>query len=92
MRHIIAKTIVILGTIDKKGEQPQFLKKIEGRGHDAPIMDLSMGAISSFPAEMPAVEIGRLMGHSIEELMATWERSSSRDVMIAVLSRRGGPP
>jgi uncharacterized protein (UPF0261 family) len=80
----MAKTIVILGTLDTKGEQLQFLKKkIEGRGHTALIMDLSMGAVPSFPAEIPAAEIARLMGHNIEELIAGRNRSASTDVMIA---------
>jgi len=80
----MAKTIVILGTLDTKGEQLQFLKKkIEGRGHTALILDLSMGAVPSFQAEIPAAEIARLMGHNIEELMAGRNRSASTDVMIA---------
>jgi uncharacterized protein (UPF0261 family) len=80
----MAKTIVILGTLDTKGEQLQFLKKkIEGRGHAAPIMDLSMGSVPAFPADIPAAEVARIAGHSIEELIAARNRSSSTEVMIA---------
>jgi len=80
----MAKTIVILGTIDTKGEQLQFLKKkIEVRGHAALIMDLSMGAVPSFPGDIPAAEVARIAGHSIEDLVARRNRSASTDVMIA---------
>ena len=35
------KKIIVLGTVDTKGEQLQFLKeRIESRGHDAVIMDI----------------------------------------------------
>jgi uncharacterized protein (UPF0261 family) len=80
----MAKTVVIIGTLDTKGEQLQFLKKkIEGKGHAAPIMDLSMGAVPSFPADIPAAEVAQIAGHSIEELVAAQNRSSSTEVMIA---------
>ncbi|MGA3173334.1 MAG: Tm-1-like ATP-binding domain-containing protein [Syntrophorhabdales bacterium] len=78
------KSIVILGTLDTKGEHLHLLKKtIEARGHEALIIDLSMGAIPTLPADIPASEIARLGGRTVEELMATRDRSASTDVMIA---------
>jgi uncharacterized protein (UPF0261 family) len=80
----MAKTIVILGTLDTKGEHLHLLKEtIEARGHRALILDLSMGAIPAPAADIPAVEIARLAGHSIGELIAMRNRSVSTDIMIA---------
>ena len=46
----MARQIVILGTLDTKGEHLHLLKqKIEARGHRALILDLSMGAFPSYP-------------------------------------------
>ena len=40
----MAKTIVVMGTLDTKGEQLQLLKdKISARGHRAILMDMGMG-------------------------------------------------
>ena len=78
----MAKTIVILGTLDTKGEQLTLLKrKIEARGHIALIMDLSMGAVPSMQADVPASEIARLGGKEITELVKSRDRSSLTKVM-----------
>ena len=78
------KTIVILGTLDTKGEHLHLLKKtIEGRRHRALILDLSMGAVPLFPADIPAAEIARIAGHNIEGLLAAHNRPASTEVMIA---------
>ncbi|HAM50045.1 MAG TPA: hypothetical protein DCP92_04885 [Nitrospiraceae bacterium] len=80
----MAKTIVILGTLDTKGEHLHLLKKkIEERGHTALILDLSMGSVPAFPADIPAAEIARIAGYSIEDLVAGRNRSASTDVLIA---------
>jgi uncharacterized protein (UPF0261 family) len=79
---MMAKTIVILGTLDTKGEQLTLLKrKIEARGHTALIMDLSMGAVPSVQADVPASEIARLAGKEISELVKSRDRSSLTEVM-----------
>lgn len=80
----MAKTIVILGTLDTKGEHLHLLKKkIEERGHTALILDLSMGSVPAFPADIPAAEVARIAGYNIEELVAGRNRSASTEVMIA---------
>ena len=79
----MAKTIVILGTLDTKGEHLQMLKtRIEDRGHRALIMDMSIGSVPIYPAEIPAAEIARIAGHDIRELIARRNRSFSTDVII----------
>lgn len=80
----MGKKIVILGTLDTKGEHLWLLKqRIEARGHTAPILDMSMGSVSSTPADITAGEIARLGGHDLDELIAGHDRSFSTDVMIA---------
>jgi uncharacterized protein (UPF0261 family) len=78
------KSIVILGTLDTKGEHLHLLKKkIEGRGHRGLILDLSMGSVPAHPADIMAAEVARAAGHRIEELVAARNRSASTDIMIA---------
>ena len=80
----MSKSIVILGTLDTKGEHLHLLKKkIESRGHRGLILGLSMGSVPAFPADIPAAEVARAAGHRIEQLMAARNRSASTDVMIA---------
>ena len=59
----MAKTIVILGTLDTKGEQLQLLKdKILARGHRAILMDMGMGSEPRVKPDITAREIAGLMG------------------------------
>ena len=79
----MARTIVILGTLDTKAEHLLLLKKkIEARGHTALIMDLSMGSLPAFSGDIAADEIARLGGRTLEELIAGGNRSFSADIMI----------
>jgi uncharacterized protein (UPF0261 family) len=79
----MTKKIVILGTLDTKGEHLGLLKqRIEARGHAAPILDMSMGSAPTIPAEITAHEIARLGGRDMGELLAGRNRSLSTDVMI----------
>jgi uncharacterized protein (UPF0261 family) len=76
--------IVILGTLDTKGEHLLLLKeKIEGRGHRALIIDLSIGSRPAFRADIAADEIARIAGHDIDSLLAGSDRTFSADVMIS---------
>jgi uncharacterized protein (UPF0261 family) len=85
----MTKTIVILGTLDTKGEHLIMLKKrIEGRGHRALVMDMSMGSVPFHQAEIPAAEIARIAGHEITELIAGKNRSFSTDAMITGARRK----
>lgn len=78
------KTIIIIGTLDTKGEHLHLLKKkIENRGHRGLIMDMSMGSIPTYPADISATDIARIAGHDIQQLIAGRNRSASAEVMIA---------
>ena len=78
----MAKKIVVLGTMNTKGEQLQFLKEeIVSRGHEALLMDLSMGGRSDIRADISPREIAQLMGRSFEELTASKDRGAVTDIM-----------
>jgi uncharacterized protein (UPF0261 family) len=77
-----AKNIVVLGTLDTKGEQILFLKeRIAQRGHQAIIIDLSMGGIPLFQADITPQEIAQAEGKSIEEITTSRDRSMATRVM-----------
>jgi uncharacterized protein (UPF0261 family) len=76
------KNILILGTMDTKGEQLQYLKEqIVARGHAAILMDLSMGGRSTYTADIAASEISQLGGCPLEELMESKDRYFVTDTM-----------
>lgn len=80
----MAKTIVILGTLDTKGEQLQLLKdKILARGHRAILMDMGMGSEPRVKPDITAREIAGLMGHDTEEFRASRDRFAKAEVMVA---------
>src|SRR5512136_1056545 len=80
----MGKKIVILGTVDTKGEQLRFLKeRIASRGLDPILMDLSMGDHPGFQADITPQEIAGLVGKNLEELTASKDRLSVTNLMTA---------
>jgi uncharacterized protein (UPF0261 family) len=80
----MGKKIVILGTVDTKGEQLRFLKeRIAARGLDPILMDLSMGGHPGFQADITPQEIAGLVGKNLEELTASKDRLSVTNLMTA---------
>lgn len=69
------RQIVIIGTADTKGEQLQFLKEtIEARGHQAILMDISMGGDPMIRADISPEEIATLAGKELKDLVASKDR------------------
>jgi uncharacterized protein (UPF0261 family) len=80
----MGKNIVILGTTNTKSEQLRFLKdKIAGRGHEAILMDISMGGDPGFQAEITPQEIASLAGKDIAKLITSKDRFEVTNVMSA---------
>ena len=76
------KTILILGTLDTKGPQIQFLKKkIEGAGYNAMLMDNSTREAPDVQADITCDEIASAAGSSIEELRKSKDRGRITAVM-----------
>jgi len=80
----MGKSIVILGTVDTKGEQLKFLKeRLTARGHQAILMDLSMGGHPGFQADITPHELAGLAGKTLQELTSSRDRLSVTNVMTA---------
>ncbi len=78
------KKILVLGTMDTKGEQLHYLReRIKGRGHQVILMDLSMGGDSSFEVDITPEEIVRLVGKNLEELRGLKDRFAITKEMTA---------
>ncbi|MCK4790815.1 MAG: Tm-1-like ATP-binding domain-containing protein [Desulfobacteraceae bacterium] len=78
------KKIVIIGTVNTKGDQLGFLKeRIESRGHKAILMDISMGGRPAFQADITPEEIAGLAGKNIDEIRASKDRLTITNAMAA---------
>lgn len=77
------KTVVIVGTMDTKGEQILFVKQlIEKLGHKAIIMDTSTRGSSPINVDITCDEITRAAGAPIEEIRRMKEIQKIRSLMI----------
>jgi len=71
----MGKKIVMMGTADTKGEQLQFLKEIiVARGHQALLMDISMGEKPRVQADITPEEIASLAGENLKDIVASKDR------------------
>jgi uncharacterized protein (UPF0261 family) len=78
------KYVVVLGTLDTKGEEILFLKQqLERRHCDVIVIDVSMGSQPLFEADVGPAEIARLGGKTIEEIRL----SKDRDLVTQVMER-----
>ena len=78
------KTILIIGTLDTKGNQIQFLKKqIENAGHRVMIMDNSTREAVHSKADITCDEIASAAGATIEELRGSKDRVKITSTMTA---------
>ena len=83
------KEIVILGTLDTKGEQLLYLKgRVKARGHRPILIDLSTGDEPPWKADITAGEIASLSGKNIEELRNAKDRAASAQAMMIGADRK----
>ena len=77
------KCIVLIGTLDTKGEEIGYVKElILQRGYRPFIIDIGAGGKARFEADIPAAEVARAAGAEIEELRASRQRQKVTEVMI----------
>ena len=70
----MAKAIVMIGTLDTKGDQFAYLKKlIEERGHRVITMDVGVLGEPPFVPAISSAEVARAGSTSLEELRASRE-------------------
>jgi len=78
------KKILILGTTNTKGEQLNYLKQsIQASGHDAILMDLSMGGEPTVAADITPQEIVGLMGQQMADIIASRDRLAVTNTMVS---------
>ncbi len=78
----MAKSIVVVGTMDTKGREIQYLKKqIEARGHKAIVIDVSIGEQPSILGDVTCQEIAKLGGSSSEEV---WAGSKEKGIQVVI--------
>jgi len=77
------KKIVILGTLDTKGEEAGYLKElILRRGHQPFIIDLGCGGEPRLEADITADEVARAAGTEIKKLRRSQERQKVTETMV----------
>ena len=79
----VAKTIVILCTLDTYGKEIDFVKeRIEQRGHKTIVIDISMRGEPLIPADVTCEQIAEAGGATIEEIRASDKRHEINRIMI----------
>jgi uncharacterized protein (UPF0261 family) len=69
------KTIVIIGTLDTKGEEALYLKElIKRRGHHPLVMDVGTGGKVSFRPDFTREEVALATGRTLKEILTTTEK------------------
>jgi uncharacterized protein (UPF0261 family) len=82
-RGSLLKKIVIIATLDTKGEEIGYLKElILKRGHQPLIIDIGCGGEPQLEADITADEVARAAGTEIEKLRSSRERQKVTEVMI----------
>ena len=82
------KSILIISTLDTKGEETFYLKeKIGSMGVKPIMMDLSMGSAGESPAEITPAQVAAAGGSSIEKIINSRERSKITGITIAGASK-----
>lgn len=77
------KSVVILGTLDTKGQEVQFLRQqILEMGHASVVFDLGVTGTASCAADVSREEIAELGGQSLRELLVSPTREHAGPVMI----------
>jgi len=78
----MAKSIAIVGTVDTKGDALQYLKHvIEGRGHQATIVDVGILGDVPFKPAISRDEIAQAAGSSIAEIIGLHDENRAIEVM-----------
>jgi len=84
----VATTIVIVATLDTRGDEVRFLKElIENKGHSVVTVDVGVMGSPYMPADFTREEVAEAGGKSLQQLVeaanAGADRKQATDVMIA---------
>jgi len=79
------KPILIVSTLDTKGQEVTFLKElIEQRGQQTILLDMGMRGEFLIPADIPCEEIAEAGGISIHEIKTS---TKSRDEIVSIMTK-----
>lgn len=82
------KTVLIISTLDTKGEETLYLReRIQALGLDTLVMDVSMRGGHAFPAHITPDLIAAAAGTTLAQIQASKERSKITNTVIAGASR-----
>jgi len=82
------KTVLIISTLDTKGEETYYLRdKIESLGLNPLLMDISMRGGGPTRADITPDKVAEAGGSSVEEIRTSKERSRITNITIAGASR-----
>lgn len=77
------KTILLIGSFDTKGEEFAFVKELlQARGLDTLLLDTAVLGNPLITPDIPADEVARIGGSSLEKLREEADRGRAVDVMI----------
>jgi uncharacterized protein (UPF0261 family) len=80
---LVQKTIVLISTLNTKGAEAAFLKKlIQERGHRVVLLDTNSGGEPSIPSDISANEVAKLAGWDIEEVRRIKDTAKVSSIMI----------
>jgi uncharacterized protein (UPF0261 family) len=75
----LGKTLVIVATLDTRGDEVSFLRKlIEARGHSAMVIDAGVMGKPVFEGDFSREQVAAAGGKSLEELIGAAERGADR--------------
>ncbi len=75
-------TIVIMGALDTKGAELEFLKQqIEARGHRTLVVDVGVQGQPAFAADVARQEVARAAGADVADLAAAGDRGGAVSTM-----------
>jgi len=82
-----AKRIAVVCTLDTKGEHARLVKAlIEGRGHEAVLIDIGVLGDPAFAATVSRDEVARAGGMALRDLASSRDRGKALDVMTSGLT------
>ncbi len=83
MTSIKPKTIVLIGTLDTKGREVEYVKKrIEGRGHRALVVDTGVLGRPAFEPDITRETVARAAGMDLVELTERRDTSTAVQAMM----------
>ncbi len=81
-------SIVVIGTLDTKGEELAYLKRlVEEKGHRAILVDCSILGRSSFQPDITREEVSQASGVSIDAILAADDEAAAVEWMVEGVSR-----